>query len=50
MDVGLAEVMSEGRRALARGDWTVARARFEQAAQSMTSGEVLDCLAQARFS
>jgi DNA-binding CsgD family transcriptional regulator len=50
MDAGLAEVMSEGRRALARGDWTVARARFEQAAQGTTSGEVLDCLAQARFS
>ena len=50
MDVGLAEVMSEGRSALARGDWAVARARFEQAAQATTSGEALDGLAQALFS
>jgi DNA-binding CsgD family transcriptional regulator len=50
MDVGLAEVMSEGRSALARGDWAVAHARFEQAAQATTSGEVLDGLAQALFS
>ena len=50
MDVGLAEVMSEGRSALARGDWAVARARFEQAARATTSGEALDGLAQARFS
>ncbi len=50
MDAGLTEVMSEGRSALARGDWAVARARFEQAARTTTSGEVLDGLAQARFS
>jgi DNA-binding CsgD family transcriptional regulator len=50
MDAGLAEVMTQGRSALARGDWAVARARFEQAAQATTSGEVLDGLAQALFS
>ena len=50
MDVGPAEVLSEGRSALARGDWAVARARFEQAARGTASGEVLDGLAQACFS
>ena len=41
---------SEGRSALASGDWALARARFEQAALLTTSGEALDGLAQALFS
>jgi DNA-binding NarL/FixJ family response regulator len=50
MDVAPAEVLSEGRSALARGDWSVARERFEQAAGATPSGEALDGLAQALFS
>jgi tetratricopeptide (TPR) repeat protein len=50
MDVAPAEVLSEGRSALARGDWSVARARFEQAARAAPSGEALDGLARALFS
>ena len=50
MDVAPAEVLSEGRSALASGDWALARARFEQAARLTTSGEALDGMAQALFS
>ncbi len=50
VDVAAAEVLSEGRRALARGDWAVARARFEQASVATPSGVALDGLTQALFS
>ena len=50
MDVGPAEVLSEGRSALARGDWALARRHFEQVAEQTASGEALDGLAQALFS
>jgi ATP/maltotriose-dependent transcriptional regulator MalT len=50
VDVADAEVLSEGRAALARGDWAVARTRFEQAVAMAESGAALEGLAQALFS
>jgi DNA-binding CsgD family transcriptional regulator len=49
VDVDLAEVLNEGRGALASGDWDAARSCFEQAAELRASGEALDGLAQALF-
>ncbi len=48
MQVG--QALDEGRGALARGDWVLARECFERAARLTTSGEALDGLAQALFS
>ncbi len=50
MDIVLAELLGEGRNALARGDWALARDRFELAAGLTTSGEASDGLGQALFS
>jgi DNA-binding NarL/FixJ family response regulator len=46
----LADLLTSGHAALARGDWVSARESFDKAAHEGHSGEALDGLAQALFS